>query len=132
MGCVAVFNNIIISLLVIMSIRSWAFDPTEISNRPRPSSGLDSLPWLFQLREVRIATDRLVEINQRNALTTSPLAPMDLDNHFDTTGLKEIGNLASWTVSTYKPGCGVEALRDEDTSLFWQCVSLSVSFFYET
>ncbi|KAI9789559.1 MAG: anaphase promoting complex subunit doc1 [Peltula sp. TS41687] len=39
---------------------------------------------------------------------------------FDTTGLREIGNLASWTVSTAKPGCGVEALRSEDMSLFWQ------------
>lgn len=39
---------------------------------------------------------------------------------FDSTGLKEIGNLASWTVSTAKPGCGVEALRDENTNLFWQ------------
>jgi anaphase-promoting complex subunit 10 len=35
-------------------------------------------------------------------------------------GLKEIGNLASWTVSTAKPGCGVDALRNEDTNLFWQ------------
>ncbi|PSS13353.1 hypothetical protein M430DRAFT_106206 [Amorphotheca resinae ATCC 22711] len=47
---------------------------------------------------------------------------MDIDPPFDATalGLKEIGNLASWTVSSCKPGCGVEALRDEDTSLFWQ------------
>lgn len=37
-------------------------------------------------------------------------------------GLKEIGNLASWTVSTAKPGNGVEQLRDEDTNLFWQFV----------
>lgn len=43
-----------------------------------------------------------------------------MDPQFDTAGLKEIGNLASWTVSTCKPGCGVEALRDEDTNLFWQ------------
>jgi anaphase-promoting complex subunit 10 len=45
---------------------------------------------------------------------------MEIDPPFDTTGLREIGNLASWTVSTCKPGCGVEALRDEDTNLFWQ------------
>lgn len=47
---------------------------------------------------------------------------MDVDIPFDpaSIGLKEIGNLASWTVSSCKPGCGVEALRDEDTSLFWQ------------
>jgi hypothetical protein len=49
---------------------------------------------------------------------------MDVDPPFDATGLKEIGNLASWTVSTYKPGCGVEALRDEDTNMFWQYVTL--------
>ncbi|RDL35468.1 uncharacterized protein BP5553_07399 [Venustampulla echinocandica] len=48
--------------------------------------------------------------------------PMDIDPPFDPAalGLKEIGNLASWTVSSSKPGCGVEALRDEDTNLFWQ------------
>jgi anaphase-promoting complex subunit 10 len=49
---------------------------------------------------------------------------MDTDPPFDATalGLKEIGNLASWTVSSCKPGCGVEALRDEDTGQFWQYV----------
>ncbi|KAI6711471.1 hypothetical protein JHW43_006027 [Diplocarpon mali] len=48
--------------------------------------------------------------------------PMELDNPFDPAalGLKEIGNLASWTVSSSKPGCGVDALRDDDTGLFWQ------------
>ncbi|KAI9808178.1 MAG: hypothetical protein M1825_004635 [Sarcosagium campestre] len=45
---------------------------------------------------------------------TEKMEPVDLSN------LREIGNLASWTVSTAKPGCGVEALRDEDTNLFWQ------------
>ena len=50
------------------------------------------------------------------------IVPMELDVPFDPTalGLKEIGNLASWTVSSCKPGCGVEALRDDDTGLFWQ------------
>jgi hypothetical protein len=53
-----------------------------------------------------------------------PPVPMDVDPPFDATalGLKEIGNLASWTVSSCKPGCGVEALRDEDIGQFWQCV----------
>lgn len=45
---------------------------------------------------------------------------MELDNPFDLSGLKEIGNLASWTVSTCKQGSGVEALRNDDTDLFWQ------------
>lgn len=49
-------------------------------------------------------------------------------------GLKEISSLASWTVSTNKPGCGVTALRSPDTSLFWQSDGpqphlLSIHFF---
>ncbi|KAL7624559.1 hypothetical protein AAE478_006126 [Parahypoxylon ruwenzoriense] len=35
-------------------------------------------------------------------------------------GLKEISNLASFTVSSYKPGCGVKELRDDDINQFWQ------------
>jgi anaphase-promoting complex subunit 10 len=35
-------------------------------------------------------------------------------------GLKEISSLASWTVSTSKPGCGVAALRHPSPSMFWQ------------
>jgi hypothetical protein len=57
-----------------------------------------------------------------NAALRDETVPMEIDAPFDPTalGLKEIGNLASWTVSSCKPGCGVEALRDEDTGLFWQ------------
>jgi hypothetical protein len=53
---------------------------------------------------------------------TPPVVHTESKPPFDPTalGLKEIGNLASWTVSSSKPGCGVEALRDDDTSLFWQ------------
>lgn len=53
---------------------------------------------------------------------TRSIVPMDIEPPFDATalGLKEIGNLASWTVSSSKPGCGVAALRDDDTNLFWQ------------
>jgi anaphase-promoting complex subunit 10 len=49
---------------------------------------------------------------------------MEVEAIFDPAalGLKEIGNLASWTVSSCKPGCGVDALRDDDTTLFWQWV----------
>ncbi|KAI2467830.1 anaphase-promoting complex, subunit 10-domain-containing protein [Annulohypoxylon bovei var. microspora] len=44
------------------------------------------------------------------------------DVPFDASavGLKEISNLASFTVSSYKPGCGVKELRDDDVNQFWQ------------
>ena len=57
------------------------------------------------------------------ALANRPnTAHTEIDAPFDSAalGLEEIGNLASWTVSSCKPGCGIEALRDEDTGLFWQ------------
>lgn len=34
--------------------------------------------------------------------------------------LREISSLASWTVSTHKPGCGVAALRAPTPEQFWQ------------
>ncbi|KAI0843589.1 APC10-domain-containing protein [Hypoxylon sp. FL0890] len=43
-------------------------------------------------------------------------APFDAS----AVGLKEISNLASFTVSSYKPGCGVKELKDDDVNQFWQ------------
>ncbi|PGH15896.1 hypothetical protein AJ79_02063 [Helicocarpus griseus UAMH5409] len=34
--------------------------------------------------------------------------------------LREISSLASWTVSTHKPGCGIAALRHPSPAHFWQ------------
>ncbi|EME47217.1 hypothetical protein DOTSEDRAFT_145664 [Dothistroma septosporum NZE10] len=56
------------------------------------------------------------------------------DTPFPPPGLKEISSLASWTVSTAKPGNGVAALRSPDTSHFWQSDGpqphlLSIHFF---
>ncbi|KAI9870408.1 MAG: anaphase promoting complex subunit doc1 [Pleopsidium flavum] len=38
----------------------------------------------------------------------------------DLSNLREISSLASWTVSTYKPSCGIAALRHPSPSYFWQ------------
>lgn len=34
--------------------------------------------------------------------------------------LREISSLASWTVTTHKPGCGVAALRSSNPTEYWQ------------
>jgi anaphase-promoting complex subunit 10 len=66
---------------------------------------------------------------------TSAHTPSEVDlEPFPPPGLKEISSLASWTVSTAKPGNGVAALRSPDTSLFWQSDGpqphlLSIHFF---
>ncbi|KAL1963595.1 hypothetical protein VTN77DRAFT_8040 [Rasamsonia byssochlamydoides] len=49
------------------------------------------------------------EMRDRNK-SPSPLPP----------NLREISSLASWTVSTHKPGCGVAALRHPSPTQFWQ------------
>ncbi|KAH8699052.1 galactose-binding domain-like protein [Talaromyces proteolyticus] len=49
------------------------------------------------------------EMRNRNR-SASPLPP----------DLREISSLASWTVSTHKPGCGVAALRNPSPQQFWQ------------
>ena len=59
---------------------------------------------------------------------TQPNAP------FPPPGLKEISSLASWTVSTAKPGSGVAALRSPSLAHFWQSDGpqphlLSIHFF---
>lgn len=48
--------------------------------------------------------------------------------------LKDISSLATWTVSSHKPGCGVNALRDPLLSNYWQSDgpqphSLNIHFF---
>ncbi|KXJ97372.1 anaphase-promoting complex, subunit 10-domain-containing protein [Microdochium bolleyi] len=49
-------------------------------------------------------------------------ADEDDEGSFDAsaTGLKEISNLACFTVSSYKPGCGVKELRSDDMNQYWQ------------
>lgn len=40
---------------------------------------------------------------------------------------REVGEQAVWSLSTAKPGNGVEQLRDDNTDTYWQCVSLRAS-----
>lgn len=35
---------------------------------------------------------------------------------------REIGDQAVWSLSTAKPGNGVEQLRDDNSDTYWQCV----------
>jgi len=58
--------------------------------------------------------------NPPNSLTPFPPPPPTASNPDHPPHLREISSLASWTVSTYKPGCGVDALRSPSPSQFWQ------------
>lgn len=63
------------------------------------------------------------ELEDEEEHTGSVMDGVDAPGDASSVGLddlKEIGGLASWTVSTAKPGCGVEQLREDDTNLYWQ------------
>lgn len=54
-------------------------------------------------------------------LIISLLEGMLLNSTPDTqSGLRELGDEAVWTLSSAKPGNGVEQLRDESLSTYWQ------------
>ncbi|KAH7347211.1 anaphase-promoting complex subunit 10 [Plectosphaerella cucumerina] len=53
------------------------------------------------------------ELEEQQEANTLPFDPSSL-------GLKEISNLGKFTVSSHKPGSGVEELRSDDTELYWQ------------
>lgn len=36
------------------------------------------------------------------------------------TSFPDVGHLATWTVSSHKPGFDVNCLRDDDPETFWQ------------
>ncbi|GMM39070.1 anaphase promoting complex subunit [Saccharomycopsis crataegensis] len=38
----------------------------------------------------------------------------------EAQGLVDIGNLALWTLSSYKPGCGLQELRADSPETYWQ------------
>ena len=52
---------------------------------------------------------------RRHPLTRAPSAQDP-----SLSGLREISSLASWSVSTHKPSCGVDALRNLNPCQFWQ------------
>jgi hypothetical protein len=45
-------------------------------------------------------------------------------SHDACAGLRALGSLATWSVSSHKYGYGVENLRDPDEDVFWQSVPL--------
>lgn len=62
------------------------------------------------LRRLEYCMDLISFTHSLTERSPSPLPP----------NLREISSLASWTVSTSKPGCGVAALRHPSPSQYWQ------------
>ncbi|KAL4893754.1 galactose-binding domain-like protein [Aspergillus ambiguus] len=60
-----------------------------------------------ELEEIEDEDDEMMHDRERSP---SPLP----------SNLREISSLASWTVSTHKPGCGVAALRNPSPTQYWQ------------
>lgn len=65
---------------------------------------------MFDEEEMEGGEEDEDELMQDRDRSPTPLPP----------NLREISSLASWTVSTHKPGCGVAALRSTNPSEYWQ------------
>ena len=56
----------------------------------------------------------------------SPQEPVEFEDYLvglrklEAQGLTDIGNLAHWKVSSFKLGCGVAQLREDNPDTFWQ------------
>lgn len=54
-----------------------------------------------------------------SALVPAPVS-VCIDNHVHSDGLREIGDLCVWSLSSAKHGNGVHELRDDDLDTYWQ------------
>ncbi|KAK4575021.1 hypothetical protein LTR86_000871 [Recurvomyces mirabilis] len=86
------------------------------------------------LMELDPAQDSLHEVGEIDDEEEEGVPDDEEPEVFPPPGLKEISSLASWTVSTAKPGNGVAALRSPDPAHFWQSDGpqphlLSIHFF---
>lgn len=57
---------------------------------------------------------------QRGASAAGAPASSTYQNTTNKQHLKELGVLAAWSVTSAKPGNGVELLRDGSTDTYWQ------------
>jgi anaphase-promoting complex subunit 10 len=106
-------NRHVYNTFINMTSRSPSFSPTFENNLT--SEQLE--------REMRldIETDNIDKSN----ITPDPVdhdeliynkGLQDLENY----GLTDIGNLASWEISSFKSGYDLQQLRDESSSTYWQ------------
>ncbi|KAF1954751.1 galactose-binding like protein [Byssothecium circinans] len=57
---------------------------------------------------------------EEELLASPPLSPSHLTSTLPHPNFREISTLASWTVSSSKPGCSIPQLRHPSTQQFWQ------------
>ncbi|PVH95829.1 galactose-binding like protein [Periconia macrospinosa] len=57
---------------------------------------------------------------EEDAVASPIPSPTSLANSAPPPNFREISTLASWTVSSSKPGCSIPQLRHPSTQLFWQ------------
>ncbi|KAF2143416.1 uncharacterized protein K452DRAFT_286244 [Aplosporella prunicola CBS 121167] len=84
-----------------------------------PPSDLDDVTHDDDLEDLMVDVDADAD-DDVDEEDDEPESPTDDNTPPLPQNLKEISSLASWTVSSSKPGCGVPQLRSPSTSLFWQ------------
>ncbi|TQS35829.1 hypothetical protein Golomagni_03739 [Golovinomyces magnicellulatus] len=104
---------------LIINDSSWHREESEPGNRRGSYSTINEVRESINENQNTYPDGSCIEEEEEERME-KVLMHVDAPFNPEYFGLKEIGNHASWTVSSFKPGCGVDALRDEETSLFWQ------------
>ncbi|KAI2615098.1 anaphase-promoting complex, subunit 10-domain-containing protein [Hypoxylon sp. NC1633] len=105
--------------------RNGASEPTEPAEPAEPLATLSDstrpdLQWTDQTSLTDVGGIPNEEDGDAEAAGEAWDDQMEEDEGPNLHGLKEISNLASFTVSSYKPGCGVKELLSDDIHQFWQ------------
>ncbi|KAF4967475.1 hypothetical protein FZEAL_10526 [Fusarium zealandicum] len=74
-------------------------------------------PEQYEAEDTSVEDEEEVVEEEEPAEDVNEVAPL-IDPA--TAGLKEISNLARFTVSTHKPGNGVSELKSDDLKMYWQ------------
>ena len=76
--------------------------------------------------EVKTAAPKngfVIDATSTNAMGQPMLSELTIESVANCVGAeRDIGQFASWSVSSSKPGFEVQQLTDPSTATFWQCV----------
>lgn len=131
-----------------LSILAMARGPIgAVAATPEQQQHLQQLQRMQQIQQIQAAEEAMaqeqyeaedtsVEEQVDEEVETEEEGEEDAEDHEDgpqlgdptAAGLKEISNLGKFTVSSHKPGNGVDELRSDDTKAYWQYDPLDMKY----
>lgn len=112
-----VTNRQVYNTFINMASRSPTYSP-ETRNRLEFEMGINDDD--MELDEANTDATEAIGEADKESFDQDELLYITGIKELESNGLVDIGNLASWEVSTFKPTCGVANLRDKSPMTYWQ------------